>query len=82
MTPITRPLSRSLLGIITLALTATASAHSGHAPTEVHSHLGSPLLWLMLGVASLGVTAGVLLGRRAWRKRQQGARQARECRRN
>ncbi|WP_210433195.1 hypothetical protein [Vreelandella massiliensis] len=61
MTPMKKPLSRSLLGAITLALTATAGAHSGHAPTEVHSHLGSPVIWLLLGAGVLGVAAVALL---------------------
>ncbi|MYL23468.1 hypothetical protein GLV89_06665 [Halomonas alkaliantarctica] len=77
MTPMKKPLSRSLLGVITLALTATAGAHSGHAPTEVHSHLGSPVIWLLLGAGVLGVTAVALLARRAWRKRQEGIKQVR-----
>lgn len=54
--------------IVTLLLMNVVQAHPGHAPTEVHSHLGSPVMWLMLGVAALGVTAGALYGRKLWRQ--------------
>ncbi|MGS2745006.1 hypothetical protein ACU6TU_15640 [Halomonas sp. LS-001] len=55
-------------GVVTLLLMNTAQAHPGHAPTEVHSHLGSPVMWLMLGVAALGIAAGVFYGRKLWRQ--------------
>lgn len=54
--------------VAALSLMSTAQAHPGHAPTEVHSHLGSPVMWLMLGVAVLGVTAAALYGRKLWRQ--------------
>ncbi|MGM0615460.1 MAG: hypothetical protein ACQES7_07845 [Pseudomonadota bacterium] len=58
----------SLAGFITVLLMNSAQAHSGHAPTQVHSHLGSPMMWLVLGVAALGLTAAALLGRKLWRQ--------------
>lgn len=60
----------SLAGFMTLLVMNSAQAHSGHAPTQVHSHLGSPMMWLMLGVAALGLTAAVLFGRKLWRQGQ------------
>lgn len=56
----------SLAGFIMVLLMNSAQAHSGHAPTQVHSHLGSPMMWLMLGVAALGFTAAVLVWRKLW----------------
>jgi len=50
----------SLAGFITVLVMNSAQAHSGHAPTQVHSHLGSPMMWLMLGIAALGLTAVVI----------------------
>lgn len=58
----------SLAGFITVLVMNSAQAHSGHAPTQVHSHLGSPMMWLVLGVAALGLTAAALLGRKLWRQ--------------
>ena len=58
----------TISGVATLLLMNAAQAHPGHAPTEVHSHLGSPVMWLMLAVAALGVTAGALYGRKLWRQ--------------
>ena len=55
-------------GVVALLLMNVAQAHPGHAPTEVHSHLGSPVMWLMLGVTALGVTAGAFYGRKLWRQ--------------
>lgn len=78
MKPMKKALSRPLLGLITLALSSAVSAHPGHAPTEVHSHLGSPAMWLLLGVGVLGITAAALLARRLWRRRQEEVKQARQ----
>ncbi len=77
MTRIPTALSRLLAGLTALVLASTAGAHSGHAPTEVHSHLGSPAMWLLLGAGVLGLTAVALIARRLWRRRQQDAKQAR-----
>ncbi|NYS62494.1 hypothetical protein [Vreelandella salicampi] len=71
-------LSRPLLVLITLALSSAVSAHSGHAPTEVHSHIGSPAMWLMLGVGVLSLTAAALIARRLWRRRQEEVKHARQ----
>ncbi|MCL7928760.1 hypothetical protein [Halomonas llamarensis] len=78
MNPMKKTLSRPLLGLITLVLTSAVSAHPGHAPTDVHSHLGSPAMWLLLGVGVLGITAAVLIVRRLWRRRQAEVKQARQ----
>ncbi|XGA79806.1 hypothetical protein OR573_15205 [Halomonas sp. CH40] len=58
----------SLAGFIAVLLMNSVQAHSGHAPTQVHSHLGSPMMWLMLGVAALGLTAAALFGHKLWRQ--------------
>lgn len=58
----------SLVGFIAVLLMNSVQAHPGHAPTQVHSHLGSPMMWLMLGVAALGLIAAALSGRKLWRQ--------------
>jgi hypothetical protein len=70
MNPMKKVLSRPLLGLITLVLSHAVSAHSGHAPTPVHSHLGSPAMGLLLGGGVLSLTAFALIARRLWRRRQ------------
>ncbi|MDR5900106.1 hypothetical protein QC823_14060 [Halomonas vilamensis] len=78
MNPMKKTLSRPLFGLITLALSSAVSAHSGHAPIDVHSHLGSPAMWLLLGGGVLGFTAAALIVWRVYRRRQTEAKQARQ----
>ncbi|CAM3799465.1 hypothetical protein VRRI112168_00880 [Vreelandella rituensis] len=74
MTLVKNVFSRSLLGFFALVLASVASSHSGHAPTEVHSHTGHPSHWLFLGLVAVGGAALVPLVRIA--RRRYKARQA------
>ena len=55
-----------LTAVISMVLINIAQAHSGHTPLQVHSHTGSPMMWLMLGVAALGFSATALFVRKLW----------------